>query len=343
MYQGEELLLQIKLANLLGRGGADFPADKKWRRIGDLNKPKKYVVCNAGEGEPGVHKDYFLLEHHPEQVIAGQLLAMDFLGTREGYLSINSEYYRQLRAGIDAALAQVQSRGYQIHLFLEKPSYIGGESSSMLNAIEGKPTQPRPKHPSPSVLGIFGCPTLVHNVETLYDIYRVATETYEPDRLCTITGAVSQPGVYRVANEASVEEILRQTGNYPPGADFFVQVGGGASGEVLTREQASEAKLSGCGSIGVYAASTTSFAFLKTLFNFYAKESCGKCMPCFKGSADLATLINGLNENSEIPWPEIARIVQDMKRGSFCALGTSIVLPVRSYAQNILGLDLKKL
>src|SRR5690606_10244516 len=121
-----------------------------------------------------------------------------------------------------------------------------------------------------------GCPTLVHNVETLYDVYRVAKDEFEPDRLCTITGAVSKSGVYRVANDATVLDILRQTGNYPPAEDFFVQVGGGASGVVLNLEQASEAVLTGCGSIGVYAAETTPYAFLRELFNFYAKESCGK-------------------------------------------------------------------
>lgn len=340
MYQGEELLLQIRLANVLGRGGADFPAHQKWRRIGDLSKPKKYVVCNAGEGEPGVSKDYFLFEHYPEQVIAGMILAMDFLGTKEGYLSINKNYYEDHRRGIDPCIAKAKERGYLIHIFEEEPSYIGGESSSMLNAIEGKPTQPRAKRPSPSVLGIFGCPTLVHNVETLYDIYRVAEGTFEADRLCTITGIGKKPGVYRVANDAKVLDILRLTGNYPESEDFFVQVGGGASGVVLTREQAADEELSGCGSIGVYSKSMTTFEFLKTLFDFYARESCGKCVPCFKGSKDLATLINALTEKSEIPWPEIAVIVKDMEKGSFCGLGTSIVLPVTSYAKNILGLKL---
>lgn len=340
LYQGEELLLQIQLAGLLGRGGADFPVSHKWRRIQAVAKPKKYVVCNASEGEPGVNKDFYLLKHSPQQVIAGMLLAMDFLGTKAAYLSINRIYWEQLKQTLQPLLDTTLNRGYEIKVFVEEPSYIGGESSAMLNAIEGKPTQPRAKRPSPSLLGIFGCPTLVHNVETLFDIYRVASGSYEPDRLCTISGASAHPGVYRVATELTVQAILEQTGNWPLAEGSFVQVGGGASGVVLNLSQTAAAKLSGCGSITVYGPEVSTYHFLKQLFRFYAKESCGKCMPCFKGSAVLAKLIDELAEKEPIPWEKISAIVKDMGRGSFCNLGTSIVLPVRSYANNILNLVL---
>lgn len=349
IYQGEELLLQIQLAELLGRGGADFPVAKKWRRIQASSKPLKYVVCNASEGEPGVSKDWHLLQQHPSQVLAGMALAMNFIGTRAGYLGINRLYWEQLQPTLEPVLATIKDKGLDIEVFVEEPSYIGGESSAMLNAIEGKPTEPRAKRPSPSLLGIRGCPTLVHNVETLYDVYRVATGEFDYTRLCTIAElpgvsgeatTLAQPGVYRVDKQASIQHILEQTGNWPLPAGAFLQVGGGASGVVINLEQAAAAKLSGCGSITVFAAGTTTYQFLRQLFVFYARESCGKCMPCFKGSAQLAELIQSLQEGDEIPWSEISAIVKDMGRGSFCNLGTSIVLPVRSYANNILNLVL---
>jgi NADH-quinone oxidoreductase subunit F len=338
MLRGDKLLAEIEKAELVGRGGAAFPVVGKWRRIRDLDKPKKYVVCNASEGEPDVSKDYFLLEHHPGEVFKGLLLAMDFLETKEGYFYINKHYYQALQTQVDQLLASCQKRGYLVHLFIEEPSYIGGETGSLLNAIEGKKVQPRYKNPSPSVLGIFGVPVLLHNVETLYDVACVAEGTFEHTRLATISGdGVANPDVYRVRSDQNVLDILRQTNNYPS-FDFFVQVGGGAAGEVLTSVQAATAVLSGSGSIKVFPKTISPYTFLQQLFAFYDRESCGKCSPCRDGAWQLVQLLAGLNEQSELPWAEFSPIIKIMDKGSFCNLGKSIALPVRSYALNILGI-----
>lgn len=338
MYQ-DELLLEIERANLVGRGGAAFPVHRKWRRIKDLTNPKKYVVCNASEGEPAVNKDFFLLQNFTAEVIKGMLLAMDFLASKEAYLYINKNYYQALAKKIDPILAFCRQKGYLINLFQEEPSYIGGETGALLNAIEGKKVQPRHQSPSPSVLGIFGSPVLLHNVETFYDIACVAANKFDQTRLSTISGAVSHPGVYRVANQAKVIEILKMTNNLPD-FDFFVQVGGGASGEVLNSTQAQTAILSGSGSIGVYQANLSPYAFLNQLFIFYAKESCGKCTPCRDGSWQLMDLLANLEDKNVIPWSKITPIIKVMDKGSFCGLGKSIALPVRSYAKNILNLEI---
>lgn len=339
MHLKDDLLQAIEQANLVGRGGAAFPVARKWRRIKDLAKPKKYVVCNASEGEPDVSKDFFLLENYPAEVFKGMLLAMDFLETKEGYFYINKKYYQALQAKIDSFLEFFQKQGYLIHLFLEEPSYIGGETGALLNSIEGKKVQPRYKNPSPSVLGIFGVPVLLHNVETLYDVACVAAGKFEQTRLATISGeGIAKPDVYRVKSEQSVSEILRQTGNYPD-FDFFVQVGGGAAGEVLSSVQAETAILSGSGSIRVFPKTISPYSFLKNLFAFYTRESCGKCSPCRDGSWQLLQLLTGLDEKSELPWAKFSPIIKIMDKGSFCNLGKSIALPVRSYAANILGIE----
>ncbi len=338
MYLKDELLNAIEKEALVGRGGAAFPVARKWRRIRDLQKPKKYVVCNASEGEPDVSKDFFLLEHYPVEVFKGMLLTMDFLQTKEGYFYINKNYYQALQAKIDPLLEFCRQRGYLINLFKEEPTYIGGETGALLNSIEGKKVQPRYKNPSPSVLGIFGAPVLLHNVETFYDVACVATDKFEQTRLTTISGdGLSQPGVFRVKNEQSVSDILRQTDNLPD-FDFFVQVGGGAAGEVLTSAQAETAILSGSGSIRVFPRTISPYSFLKNLFAFYTRESCGKCSPCRDGSWQLLQLLTGLNEESELPWERFSPIIKIMDKGSFCNLGKSIALPVRSYADNILGI-----
>ena len=333
-----DLLAKIAAAGLVGRGGAAFPVHLKWQRIKSVASPKKYVLCNASEGEPGVKKDFHILQNFTAEMFKGMILAMDFLETKEAYLNINQDYYRQLKAKIDPLVAICQKNGHIINLFEEEPSYLGGETGALLNAIEGKKTEPRPASPSPSLAGIFGNPVLVHNVETFYDVARVATGTFQATRFSTISG-VKNPGVYEVATTQKVAAILRATENYPD-FPFFAQIGGGASGEVITAEQAEERELIGCGSIEVFPLKTKVQEFLSKLFSFYVKESCGKCTPCREGSWQLQKIITTLTEESEIPWDKIAPIIQAMDQTSFCDLGRSIVLPVRSYAKNILGREI---
>lgn len=332
-----DLLAKIEKAGLVGRGGASFPVYLKWQRIKSLSNPKKYVVCNASEGEPGVKKDFHVLKNFTAEVFKGMILTMDFLGTKEAYLNINQNYYRELKEKIDSLVSICQKKGYLINIFEEEPSYIGGETGALLNAIEGKKTEPRSSSPSPSITGIFGCPTLVHNVETFYDVACVADGTFKSTRFSTLLG-VKKPGVYEVLNTQKIAEILRETNNYPDFA-FFVQVGGGASGEVLTAEQAENRELIGCGSIEVFSLETKPQEFFSKLFSFYAKESCGKCTPCREGSWQLKKIITELEQNNEIPWNKISPIIQAMDKSSFCDLGRSVVLPVRSYAKNILGIE----
>jgi len=333
----DELLSKIEQAGLVGRGGAAFPVHLKWQRIKNLNDPKKYVVCNASEGEIGVKKDFYILEHFFKEVLEGILLTMDFLETKEAYININKNYYQKLKAQIDALIEPCNKRGYLIHIFEEQPSYIGGETGALLNAIEGKKTQPRLSPPSPSITGIFHCPVLLHNVETFYDIARVANDRYLPTRFSTILGT-QNAGVYQVEIEQKVAEILRETNNYPTFA-FFVQVGGGASGEVITASQAEDMKLSGAGSIEIYPSTTTAQQFLGKILNFYAEESCGKCTPCRDGSWQLQQIIEKLAQDQVIPWSRLSPIVATMEQSSFCGLGKSIAVPIKSYAKNILGLE----
>lgn len=337
MYQ-DELLAKIEEAGLVGRGGAAFPVHLKWQRIKSLKNPKKYVVCNASEGEIGVEKDLYILKNYPEEVIRGLLLAMDFLGTKEAYINFNKDYYQATRNKIDPLLDLCRKKGYLVSIFQEEPSYIGGETGALLNAIEGKKTQPRPESPSPSLKGIFGYPVLLHNVETLYDVARVSMGNFKPTRFSTILG-VKNEGVYQVGIKQKVANILRETKNYPE-FPFFVQVGGGASGEILTSDQAEQAVVGGCGSIEIYKTSPSSKQFLDKIFNFYAKESCGKCTPCRDGSWQLQQMLAEIEEGSEITWQKIAPIIKVMEKSSYCGLGKSIALPVKSYAKNILGIEI---
>lgn len=328
----KKVIDKIKSAKITGKGGAGFPAWLKWKRVEKAKGDIKYVICNASEGEPGVKKDLYILKHFPETVFKGMIIAMDYLNTNQAYFNFNKNYYSQVKEKINTLIKKYKRKGYDFTVFQETPSYIGGERSALLNAIEGKPTEPRLKPPSPSVVGLFGKPTLIHNVETLFDIALSIEGKYENMRFYTILGKVKNPGVYYLPLIWSVEKILYNTKNLPS-FDFFVQIGGGASGEVINKKQAKTMATGGCGSIEVYSSNTKPRDLFLKWFEFFKNESCGKCTPCREGTYQLYNLVKA-REN--VPYSDILEITNVMKKTSFCGLGESVHIPVESYIKNIL-------
>lgn len=333
------ILDKITKANLVGRGGAGFPVYKKWQRMKEVMSDKKYVVCNASEGEPDVKKDHYILAHYPEKVVEGMVIALDYLQQKEAYFNINGNYYKELGEKLKKAVKPYEKKGYIFHFFIEKPSYIGGETGAILNAIEGKRTQPRAKRPSPSILGIFGKPTLVHNVETLYNVAQVSIGTFSNTRFYTVGGKVKNPGVFELPDTLTVEQVLQKTHNYPS-FPFFAQVGGGASGIVINEEQMKSDTAFGCASIQIYDSKTPTRDLLLQWFDFYSKESCGRCTPCREGTYQLYKMVK---ERKTIPWKHIFEVVDILKTTPFCALGSSLPIPVESYIKNVLKVERKTL
>jgi len=331
------LLVSLSNAGIVGRGGAAFPTHLKWLRLKEMDTPVGYVVCNASEGELNVKKDAFILERYPEKVVAGMVIAMNFLGTKEAYFNINQHYFQNYGAKLQAITDKLQQeKGYTFRYFIENPSYIGGETGALLNAIEGKRTQPRLSPPSPSITGIHGKPVLLNNVETYYDVARVIEGVFEPTRFINIVGPIPHPGVYQVKRDITVQEALMQTSNLPT-FDYFIQIGGSASGEVINRSQASSHELTGCGTIEVYGTNAVDYDVLKRWFDFYACESCGKCTPCREGTHVLHRLLAELQFGQPIPYEKILPIIKTLKTTSFCDLGKSLPIPVESYMKNVLG------
>lgn len=326
------LIKKLEKAGLVGRGGAAFPTHLKWKFTKQTKDSPKYVVCNASEGEPGIFKDIYLLKNHLEEVMLGMKLAMDYLKTKEGYLNINKVYYANIKKKLDHLIRSYRAKGYRFHVYKEEPSYIGGEESALLNAIEGKKTQPRIKPPYSSEKGLFEKPTIVHNVETLYDIACVANNKYEKKRFCCISGPVKNPGPYHLDRDITVEQALKETDNLPD-YPFFVQIGGSVSGPVYNQKQIGKQKLTGAGSIEVYKTSTPANKVLFKWFSFYNEESCGKCTPCREGTYQLYHLLRG---NKKIPWDKVMDIAEALEETSFCALGASLVTPIKTYYKNIL-------
>ena len=326
------LLEQIEKAGLVGRGGAGFNTAMKWKYSGKI----KYLICNASEGELGLFKDIYILENHLKEVMEGMRIVMDHFGTKEAYFNFNENYYTKLKNEVDSAVEEYQKKGYTFNIFKEHPSYIGGEETALINAIEGRRVEPRLKPPFPGEKGLFGEPTLVHNVETLFNIYHVVNNSFENKRFYCISGEIDNKGVYHLPDDWNIYQVLKKTNNIPE-FDYFVQIGGSASGVVLNSKQLEEYTMMGAGSIEVYKATITPYEMFKRWFDFYEEESCGKCTPCRLGTYQLSQMID---KEQAIPLQEILEIIDTMEKTSFCALGKSIATPVKSYLRNVLKIRL---
>ncbi len=338
------IINKIKKANLVGRGGGNFPTAMKWEMVKKAKGNKKYVICNASEGEPGVKKDGYILENFGEKMINGMKIAMDFLladniknkkskSDVKSYIFINHKYYKKLGGKLNKIIASYKK--YKIELFI-KPNgsgYIGGEETSILNAIEGKRIEPRLRPPFPTTNGLWDCPTLVNNVETFYNVSLAVADEYKKDRFYTIGGDCVSAGVYKLPDDWTIEKILKETNNYPK-FDFFVQVGGDASGEVLNNKQLNK-PAGGAGSITIY--DTKKYKqeeMIGKWISFFVNESCGQCTPCREGVYRLNEIIN----SPEINWKLLEELLNNLDEASFCGLGNVVPVPIRSYRKNVLGL-----
>jgi NADH:ubiquinone oxidoreductase subunit F (NADH-binding) len=331
-------LNKIKEANILGRGGAEFPAWRKWETAKNTESDVKYVICNSSEGELGLFKDLYIWRNHADKIFQGMKYAMECIGAKEAYIHINKDYYTELQNVLHQMINDEKWSEYKFHISVEHPSYIGGEASTILNFIEKGKNQPRPKIHRTTIKGLFGKPTLVQNVETLYDIACAIEDDYDGQRFCGIFGdGVKNKFVVRHRNEATIAEILDMAG-IKPEFDFFVQIGGSASGIVLNSKQLKDHKMTGAGAIEIFdKKKRNELVFLKRLFKFYSEESCGKCTPCREGTYQLYTMVKDLKNTKDIPWTEIKKIRELMLKASFCGLGRGLNHPVETYIENVLG------
>lgn len=323
------IISKLKESNLLGRGGAGFPTYLKWDLVKKAKGDKKYVICNASEGEPCVFKDEYIIKNFPEELINGIVLAMKEVGALEAYIYLNKDYYSKYSSRLKKVIGNKK-----IKLFKKQSEYIGGEESSLCESIEGKRAEPRLKPPYLAEKGLFDCPTIVNNVETFYYASKIDKEEYSNTRFYSINGDVSNSGVYELEVSLTMEEILKKTDNYPC-FDFYVQSGGGASGEIFLREEL-KIPCSGAGSITVYnKLKTDPFRLMEKWINFFAYGNCDKCLPCREGTYRLSEMIKRRDLNREL----IKEILFSLESSSFCALGRGVPIPFRSFLKKVMEIE----
>lgn len=323
----------VKSSNLLGRGGAGFPTGLKWTFVpsGDKGPKQRYLICNADEMEPGTFKDRYLMEGNPHQLIEGMILTSYAIGADKAYIFLRWAY-KKSEAALRAALAEAYEAGYlgrnilgkgvdlDIYLHTSAGRYICGEETALINSLEGKRGIPRAKPPFPAVIGLFGKPTVVNNVETLSwishivehgaDWYRSLSLTGEGGtKLYGVSGRVKKPGLWELPIGITMREVIEDyAGGMADGYQLRAVIPGGASTDFVTPQnldvKMDYASLPAIGSrLGtatmiVLDDKTCPVAFLHNIERFFALESCGWCTPCREGLPWVERLLLAIEEGN---------------------------------------------
>lgn len=317
-----KVIAELKKSKLLGRSGSASPTVLKWEAVAKIKAKKKYIICNGSEGEPGVFKDGFILENYPQEVIAGMETALKTINNSFAYLYLRKDYYQKFNKKL--------IQGLPISLFEKTGGYLAGEATAVCEAIEGNAPEPRIKPPFLSESGLWGCPTLINNVETFYCVAKIIKGEYQNKRFYSISGAVKDPGVYELPLTWSIERILTETNNLPK-TKFFIQAGGGAMGEILLSNELKR-RVGGSGAIIVFDSKTDVMGLLKKMIEFFLIANCDKCTPCREGMYRLGQMV----KKGEIDKKALADIFFVLKETSFCALGRGSVLPLKSLISKLL-------
>ncbi|MGA9047712.1 MAG: NADH-ubiquinone oxidoreductase-F iron-sulfur binding region domain-containing protein [Dehalococcoidia bacterium] len=344
--QPKAIIDEIKRSGLTGRGGAGFPCGIKWELARKARSKKKYLICNADEGEVGTFKDRYLLTHSPFRLIEGMCIAGLAIGARQGYIYLRAEYHN-LFEKLYRAIDQVKEEGFLDHLDIKvyegAGAYICGEESALMNSIEGERGESRYKPPYPPTQGLWNRPTVINNVETLMNIpYIIAngatwfsetgTSRSKGTKVFCVSGDVKKPGIYELVMGSSLKELVIDLA----GAENIkaVQVGGSAGaiipGHLIDTPLSHESVL-GSGAITVFSSSRDIINIIYNNMRFLNEESCGKCTPCREGTKVmleiLARLIHG--EGIEGDMDALEDIANTMAQASMCGLGQAAAVPVQ--------------
>jgi NADH-quinone oxidoreductase subunit F len=369
-----QVVAEIKASGLIGRGGAAFPTGMKWEFAAGAKAARRIVVCNGDESEPGTFKDRILMSGDPLAVLEGMLIAGYAIGATQGYLYVRGEYpgvQGILQAAIDAARKAGylgknilrSSFSFDVELRSGAGAYVCGEETALFESIEGKRGHPRLKPPYPTSAGLFGEPTVINNVETLCAAawimangaaaYRaLGTEASPGAKLFCLSGDVARPGVYEVPFGTQMRKLLQMAGGVQ--GDLQAILLGGAAGAFAGAEQLDlamsfeglrEAGLPlGSGVLMVFNQERDMRRILLSIAQFFAHESCGKCLPCQIGTQRQLEIVRKLMEGklSQTDWKGLQDINQAMRSASLCGLGMTAGTAIASAIERWPGLFLNE-
>ncbi len=359
----DDVIAEVTASGLQGRGGAGFPAGRKWEFTRKAPGETKYVVCNADEGEPGTSKDRLILEGDPHTIIEGMALAGYAVGASKGFIYIRGEYQlslqrfrRAVAQAIEYGLLGKDILGSGFHFDIEIRSgagaYVCGEETSLLNSLEGRRGEPRFKPPFPANAGLWGKPTLINNVETLANVAPImlhGAQWYQqlgtPDcpgtKVFTLSGNISNRGLIEVPMGITLREIIEDIGGgVPNGRSFKMAQTGGTSGGCLGPQHldlpvdiphlAAVGSSLGSGALLIVDDRHCMVDLARVFLKFFAHESCGQCTPCREGTTLLKKLLDKVaSGQGSLQDLELARrICLTMQKTSLCGLGQTVPTPV---------------
>ncbi len=364
------IIEEVKKAVLLGRGGAAYPAGKKWEHLYHIEASPKYIVCNADEGEPGTFKDKLILDKLPLRLIEGMAIAGYVFGAREGYIYVRGEY-RKIQRGLKKAIENARQAGYLGENILGKAgfsfdiqvvsgagAYVCGENSALLNSTEGKVGRPRIKPPHLAEVGLFLKPTLVNNVESLASIpaiIEMGGEEYlklgHPQsggtKLICLSGHAARKGSYEIPlSGLTLRDVIFDPelgGGLKEGKKLKFYHLGGQSGRIGGPEQLDtvysyadlkSAGLSvGSGAVVVMGEDVAILDYLKGVAEFFIHESCGKCVPCRSGNKQILRILERLATPglpTEDDLAALRRLIETLNNAAFCGLGRTVTAALES-------------
>jgi NADH-quinone oxidoreductase subunit F len=374
----DQIVEEVKTSGLRGRGGAGFPTGMKWSFLAKPPGVPRYVVCNADESEPGTFKDRYLMERIPHLLIEGMILSSYALGANTSYIYIRGEYYYVANI-LEKAIAEayqagllgknILGSGFDCDLYVQvgAGAYICGEETALLESLEGKRGNPRIKPPFPAVAGLYGCPTVVNNVETIAAVVPIVNDggaAYAAigvgrstgTKLISASGHINKPGVYEIELGVPVEEFIysdEYCGGIRNGRKMKAVVAGGSSVPILPTELIlktanGEPRLMSYESLadGGFATGTMlgsggfivmdeDTSIVKNLWNFtrfYHHESCGQCSPCREGTGWMEKILHKiLDGHGTLADVDLLWDIQSKIEGkTICPLGDAAAWPVAS-------------
>ena len=361
----DEVIDTIDKSGLRGRGGAGFPTGKKWRATKEAQGNKKYVVCNADEGDPGAFMDRSILEGDPHSVLEAMEIAGYAVGAEKGYIYVRAEYPIAVHR-LEIAIKQAREYGilgknifgtnfsFDIEIRLGAGAFVCGEETALLESIEGRRGQPRVKPPYPAQSGLWGCPTLINNVETYANIAQIilkgsdwyssiGTKTSKGTKVFALGGNVNNVGLVEVPMGTTLREIVFDIGGgIPNGREFKAAQTGGPSGGCIPKEHLDTpidyeslkeiGSMMGSGGLIVMDDTKCMVCLAKFYLQFTVSESCGKCTPCRIGTKRMLEILEKLcsGEGDEFDIYKLEKLATNIKKASICGLGQSAPNPVIS-------------
>ena len=362
-----QLIDEVKASGLRGRGGAGFPTGMKWSFVPKDNPKPKYLVCNADESEPGTFKDRLLIERDPHAVIEGTLIAAYAIQSHTAFIYIRGEFAfgaKVLERAVEEATQagyignNIAGTDYQLNVIVHKGAgaYICGEETALLSSLEGGRGWPKVKPPFPATHGLFGCPTVVNNVETLAalpwiiehgaDAYAaIGTEKSKGTKLFSVSGHISKPGIYELDMGYPFKKFLDEDcGGIPNNRKLKGVIPGGGSMPVFRPEEIEKVNLDyesvqaagsllGSGGVIVMDDTTCMVRAAWNIARFYAHESCGQCTPCREGCHWMEKIFHRIEhgEGKRGDLELILNVSSNIMGNTICPFGDAAAMPAAAF------------